>query len=105
MFYLTDILIRFEKVAIETFHVSLLKCMTLPQFAWSAGLLALPGGFKLHIVKDLEMYNLCQRAIRGGLSQNRMPYVRANLPNTENYDPHRLISTLSMKMFVLFMAP
>jgi hypothetical protein len=66
--------------------------MTVPQFAWNAGLLTLPPDKKIYSVPDIDMYNFCERATRGGLSQNRMPYMKSNMHDTKGFDPHKPIS-------------
>ena len=57
----------------------------LPNLAWNAWLLTFEPSFEFHTVKNEEQFNFCQSAERGGLSQCRMPWIKANIEGKAGY--------------------
>ena len=43
--------------------------------------------YNLGNISTLDQYYFCERANIGGLSQNRMPYAKANLPDLKGFNP------------------
>jgi hypothetical protein len=69
----------------KQFHLDIGKFVSLPNLSWLAWLLRLDPSKEIGTVKSIDQYNICEGAERGGLSQCRMPWVRANIAGRAGY--------------------
>ena len=82
---LMDIVSHFNKFTMKQFHIDIGKFVSLPNLSWLAWLLSLDPSKEIGTVTTIDQYNICEYAERGGLSQCRMPWVRANIAGRAGY--------------------
>ena len=82
---LMDVVTHFNKFTMKQFHLDIGKFVSLPNLSWLAWLLRLDPSKEIGTVKTIDQYNICEGAERGGLSQCRMPWVRANIEGRAGY--------------------
>ena len=76
---LMDIIYHFNKFTLSKLHLDIGKFVSLPNLSWLAWLLSLDPSEEIGTVNSINQYNICEGTERGGLSQCRMPCVRANM--------------------------
>ena len=97
VFHLADVWTHYNDFSVKQFHLDLGRFVTLPNVAWDSWMhfRDLTGSnIEIKTVNDLDQYNFCERMLRGGLSQNFIPYARANLPDKPNYNPNLPVSNI-----------
>lgn len=89
---LTDIFENFRKTAMKFYELDPAnsKYFTLPSFAWDAMLKKTK--VKLDQMTDVDMYNFCDKGLRGGTSMISHRYAKANNKYMKNYDVNDISS-------------
>ena len=82
---LMDVVSHFNKFTKKQFHLDIGKFVSLPNLSWVAWLLRIDPSQKIETVSSIDQYNICESAERGGLSQCRIPWVRANIEGRAGY--------------------
>ena len=73
---LTDVFQTFRATSKEAYDLDPAYFLSAPQLAWNAMLRFIMRPIKL--ISDAEMYRMIQPAVRGGICQASIRYVRAN---------------------------
>jgi ssDNA-binding Zn-finger/Zn-ribbon topoisomerase 1 len=82
---LTDVFEAFRKIMMKNYQLDPANgYFTLPNFAWDAMLKKT--GVQLEQLTDINMYNMCELGIRGGISMISHRYAKANNKYMTNYD-------------------
>ena len=82
---LTDVFEAFRKIMMKNYQLDPANgYFTLPNFAWDAMLKKT--GVELEQLTDINMYNMCELGIRGGISMITHRYAKANNKYMTNYD-------------------
>lgn len=82
---LVDVFQNFRQFCLQYYRLDPAHYLTGPQLCYDA-LLKLTG-VKLELVTDIDMFNLLERGIRGGVAQIMQRAAEANNPYMENYQP------------------
>ena len=81
---LTDVFENFRNMCLEYYELDPAHYYTLPNFGWDAMLLKT--GVNLELIHDLEMYEMVEKGLRGGMCQVSKKHVTANNKYMKNYD-------------------
>ncbi|CAP20797.2 Protein CBG24110 [Caenorhabditis briggsae] len=82
---LADVFETFRNVSLKEYKLDPCWYYTSPGLAWDAMLYKT--GVKLQTIKDVEMYNLIEKGIRGGMCNAMLRYSKANNKYMSNYNP------------------
>ncbi|CAP20447.2 Protein CBG23644 [Caenorhabditis briggsae] len=82
---LADVFETFRNVSLKEYKLDPCWYYTSPGLAWDAMLYKT--GVKLQTIKDVEMYNLIEKGIRGGMCNAMLRYSKANNKYMPNYNP------------------
>lgn len=85
---LCDIFENFRKICLQHYRLDPVYYVSSPGLSWDAMLLYT--GVKLQLIDDLEMYQMFEKGIRGGLAQCSLRYAKANnmyLPSFDDTKP------------------
>ena len=82
---LADVFENFRKVCREKYGLNPAHYYTSPGLNWDA--LLKKTGVELELLTDLDMHQMIERGIRGGISMASKRYAKANNPQVEGYDP------------------
>lgn len=85
---LTDIFENFRNMSLHYFKLDPAYYVTAPGFSWDAMLLYTD--VRLELITDLEIYQMIEKGIRGGLAQCSLRHAEANnkyLPNFDHSKP------------------
>lgn len=85
---LCDIFENFRNTCLRYYKLDPAYYITAPSLSWDAMLLCT--GVQLELISDLEIYEMIEKGIRGGLSQCSLRNAKANnkyLPNFDNSQP------------------
>lgn len=81
---LTDVFEMFRKTSLVNYKLDPCYYVSAPGFSWDAMLLKTRA--KMDLISDLEIYQMLERGIRGGLSQCSMRYAKANNKYMNEFD-------------------
>ena len=81
---LTDVFENFRNMCLEYYELDPAHYYTLPNFGWDAMLLKT--GVKLDLITDLDMYEMVEKGLRGGMCQVSKKHVKANNKYMKEYD-------------------
>ena len=81
---LTDVFETFRTMCLEYYELDPAHYYTLPNFAWDAMLLKT--GVELEQIHDLEMYEMIEKGLRGGLCQVSHKHITANNKYMKTYN-------------------
>ena len=81
---LSDIFENFRKVCTEIYQLDPRYFLSAPGLAWQPCLRKT--NIKLELFTDYDMFLMFEEGIRGGISQERHKYARANNKYMKNYD-------------------
>ena len=82
---LADVFENFRNICQETYQLEPLHYYSLPGFSWDAALKY--SGEKVDLIKDLDMYLMIKKAMRGGICTISHRKAEANQPTSANFDP------------------
>ncbi|CAH1643155.1 unnamed protein product [Spodoptera littoralis] len=85
---LCDIFENFRNICLQHYNLDPAYYISSPGLSWDAMLLYT--GIQLELIHDLEMYNMIEKGIRGGLAQCSHRYAKANniyLPHFDDSKP------------------
>ena len=82
---LADVFEKFRKTSLEYFKIDPTHFSSLPSFGWQCMLKQT--GVKLDYVYDMNMHNLFEEGIRGGISSIMKRFAVANNSYLKNYNP------------------
>lgn len=89
---LTDIFENFRTMSLHYFKLDPAYYVTAPGFSWDAMLLYT--GVQLELITDLEIYQMIEKGVRGGLAQCTLRHAQANNKYLPNYDQSKPSSFL-----------
>lgn len=89
---LCDIFEKFRNTSLQYYKLDPAYYVTSPGLSWDAMLLYT--GVKLDLIDDIEMYEMIERGIRGGLAQCSLRYAKANNKYMSDYDKSKPSSYL-----------
>ena len=92
---LADVFENFRDVCMDNYKLDPAHYYTAPGLAWDA-MLRLTG-VELDLITDIDMYQMVEQGIRGGISMISNKYAKANNPYVPEYDedtPHSYIMYL-----------
>ena len=92
---LCDVFENFRTFCLNFFGLDPTHYVTLPSFGWDACLKKT--GVQLELIQDVDMYNMFESGIRGGVSMISHRYAKANHPLLSDFNP-----TL-MRMFIMYL--
>jgi len=81
---LADVFENFRDVCFDNYHLDPAHYFTSPGLAWDAMLKKT--GVKLELLDDIDMVNMIQKGIRGGVSMISKKYAKANNPHVPDYN-------------------
>lgn len=81
---LADVFESFRDVCNTAYGLDPCHYYTAPGLSWDA--MFLKTGVKLELITDVEMYNFCEKDLRGGISVISHRYAKANNKYMESYD-------------------
>lgn len=81
---LCDIFEKFRNSSLEYYKLDPAYYVTSPGLSWDAMLLQT--GVKLDLLDDIEMYEMIERGIRGGIAQCSLRHAKANNKYIPGYD-------------------
>lgn len=84
---LADVFEKFRNIAHETYKLEPLHYYSLPGFAWDAALKHT--GVQIELIKDIDMFLMVKKAMRGGICVITHRKAEANHPGVPNYDPEK----------------
>ena len=87
---LTDVFENFRTMCLDYYGLDPAHYYTLPNFAWDAMLLKT--GVKLEQLHDLEMYEMIEKGLRGGVCQVSQKHITANNKYMKSYNKN-VVST------------
>jgi len=90
---LTDIFENFRNMCLEYYELDPAHYYTLPNFAWDAMLLKT--GVVLEQIHDLEMYEMIESGLRGGMVQVSKKHVKANNKYMDSYNENVVSSYIN----------
>jgi hypothetical protein len=91
---LSDVFETFRTTAMNSYGLDPANgYLTLPNFAWDAMLKQTK--IRLEQITDIDMYILCEKGIRGGISMISHRYAKANNKYMQKYDPTKETSYIS----------
>ena len=90
---LTDIFENFRVMAKETYKLDPVHYYSLPGLSWDAMLKYTK--VELELITDLDIYQMVEKGMRGGISQISHRFAESNHPSMESYNPSRPIKTLT----------
>ncbi len=79
-----DVISEYRAECWSNFELDPLHYFTLPGLSWDAAMKL--SGIKLEYLKDVSMYQFCERAIRGGVSVISKRFAQANNKHLPNHD-------------------
>jgi len=90
---LTDVFEKFRNMCLDYYNLDPAHYYTLPNFAWDVMLLKCDHEFKkenknfaFELIHDLEMYEMIESGLRGGMCQVSHKHIEANNKYMDNYD-------------------
>ena len=89
---LADVFEHFRNRTLEVFKLDPVRYLTLPSLSYDAMLSFTK--VTLERIRDIEIYTMIERGIRGGVSVICRRYGKANLPGMPHYNPEVPKSTL-----------
>jgi hypothetical protein len=90
---LTDVFENFRTMCLENYELDPAHYYTLPNFAWDAMLLKT--GIELEQIHDLEMYEMIEQGLRGGMCQVSKKHIKANNKHMKDYDTNIISSYIN----------
>ena len=81
---LTDVFENFRTMCLDYYGLDPAHYYTLPNFAWDAMLLKT--GITLEQIHDLEMYEMIEKGLRGGVCQVSQKHITANNKYMKSYN-------------------
>ena len=90
---LTDVFENFRNMCLDYYKLDPAHYYTLPNFAWDAMLLKT--GVELEQIHDLEMYEMIEKGLRGGVCQVSRKHVTANNKYMKTYNKDVVSSYIS----------
>lgn len=85
---LCDVFENFRNLSLKHYKLDPAYYITSPSLSWDAMLLST--GVQLDLIDDLEMYQMLEKGIRGGLVQCSLRYAKVNnkyLPEFDDFEP------------------
>lgn len=89
---LADSFEKFRKISLATYCLDPCYYVSSPSLSWDAMLLHT--NVKLDLITDVEMYQMIEKGIRGGLAQCSLRYAKANNKYMSDYDINKSSSFL-----------
>ena len=89
---LADVFETFRKMSHELYGLEPLHYYSLPGLSWDAALKH--SGVELELITNIDMYQMVEKALRGGIAMISKRYANANHPSLEGYDPSKPIRSL-----------
>ena len=83
---LADVFQNFRHFCLEHYKLDAAHYLTGPQLSYDA--LLKMTGVQLELLSDIDMYNMIEKGIRGGVAQIMQRWAQANNKYMENYDPN-----------------
>lgn len=84
---LCDVFEKFRKTSLQSFKLDPLYYISLPGLSWDAMLFYT--GVRLELLHNVEMYEMIEKGIRGGLAQCSLRKAEANNKYLPNYNPSK----------------
>ena len=82
---LTDFFEEFRKTCLSYYKLDPAHYYTTPGLAWDAALRM--SKITLELITDVDIYNMIDTSIRGGVSMISTRHAKANNPSLPSYDP------------------
>ena len=82
---LTDFFEKFRKTCLSYYKFDPAHYYTTPGLAWDAALRM--SKITLELITDVDIYNMIDTSIRGGVSMMLTRHAKANNPSLSSYDP------------------
>ena len=99
LYLLTDILLladvfeKFRNDSLNMYNLEPVSYYTMLGLSWDAALK--PSGVELQIINDIDMYQMVESGIRGGISMITTRYAKANCPKMgDMYDANKPTTSL-----------
>lgn len=89
---LCDIFEYFRNTSLLHYNLDPAYYVSAPSLSWDAMLLCT--GVQLELINDLDIYQMLEKGIRGGLAQCSLRHARANNKYVPNFDDSKLSSFL-----------
>ena len=89
---LADVFETFRKMSLETYKLDPCHYYSLPGLSWDAMLRYTK--VKIELITDLDMYQMVEKGIRGGICQISHRFSEANLPSMPSYNSSLPTKTL-----------
>jgi hypothetical protein len=89
---LSDVFEEFRDECLSTYQLDPAHYFSLPGFSWDAALKY--SKVKLQLIKDIDMYEMVESGIRGGVAMISHRYAAANNPHMNNYNAEQNDKTL-----------
>ena len=89
---LADIIQKYRRLILKEYHLDPLHFYTLPGLAFQACLRHTR--VELELIKDMEMFLMLEKSIRGGISVISKRHATANNPELSDFDPNKDTSHL-----------
>ena len=90
---LTDIFENFRKMCLKTFKLEPLHYYSLPGLSWDAMLKYTE--VELDLITDIDMYQMVEKGMRGGVSQISHRYAESNYPTMKTFDQNKPTKVLT----------
>ena len=84
---LADVFEAFRDLSMQTYGLDPAYYISLPSYSWDCMLKFT--GIELELLTDIDMYQMIESGIRGGVSSVMQRYAKANNKYMTNYDPSK----------------
>ena len=98
VFLLADVFENFRETCLKNYKLDPAQYFTTPGLAWDA--LLKKTKIKLDLLTDIDMLQMVEKGVRGGVSMVTKRYSKANNPYMEKFNPknQQNISNISMQI-------
>ena len=93
IFLLADIFENFREMCLKSYGLDPVHYYSLPGLSWDAALKYTE--VELELINDIDMYQMVERGIRGGISMISHRFAEANLPQMDSYNSEQRLRTLT----------
>ena len=77
---------KFRQMSIDSYGLEPSHYYSLPGLSWDAA--PKHSDVEVELITDVDMYQMIERGLRGGISMISHRYAKSNLPSQKDYDPN-----------------
>ena len=92
VFLLADVFEKFRQMSLESYGLEPSHYYSLPGLSWDAALKY--SDVELELITDVNMYQMVERGLRGGIAMISHRYAKSNIPSQHDYNPQEALRSL-----------